>query len=188
MTPPATGADNGPVPIYEFYCPDCDTLFNFFSARIDTAARPACPRCRRPELERRPARFAALTRAPGGGGEGEGEDDPLRELGVDEERLGAAFETALAEAGGVGGDEDDPRQVARLFRRIGEVAGLEPGPQMEEMLRRLEAGQDPEGLEEEMGDDADPEGAEGDPLADLFRKRRPRGRRRPRVDEELYFL
>jgi putative FmdB family regulatory protein len=33
------------MPIYEFYCPDCHTVFSFFSSRIDTAVRPACPQC-----------------------------------------------------------------------------------------------------------------------------------------------
>jgi len=176
---------NHPVPIYEFYCPDCDTLYNFFSSRVDTAAQPDCPRCGRPRLERKPARFAALT---GGAGGGEGGDEGDELAGIDDERLGAAFESALGEMEGAGGD--DPQAMARLFRRVGEAAGLEPGPQLEEMMRRLEAGEDPERLEEEMGDAFDdPAGdGEGDPLADLFRKKRPRRRRRPKIDEELYFL
>ncbi|HEX2163558.1 MAG TPA: zinc ribbon domain-containing protein, partial [Thermoanaerobaculia bacterium] len=51
------------MPIYELYCADCDTLFNFFSSRVDTTTHPTCPRCGRRTLERRPARFAALTRS-----------------------------------------------------------------------------------------------------------------------------
>ncbi|HEX2251763.1 MAG TPA: zinc ribbon domain-containing protein [Thermoanaerobaculia bacterium] len=177
------------MPIYEFYCPSCDTLFNFFSSSVDTATRPPCPRCGGERLERKPARFATITRS-GGGEEGGGEED-FAGLGVDEERLGAAFEAALAEAE-AGGDEDDPRQVARIFRRVGETAGLEPGPAMQEMLRRLEAGDDPDRLEEEMGgalagDEED--GELGDPLAELFRRKRSAARRRaPKRDEELYFL
>ncbi|HEX6202792.1 MAG TPA: FmdB family zinc ribbon protein [Thermoanaerobaculia bacterium] len=180
------------MPIYELYCADCDTLFNFFSSRIDTTTRPTCPRCKRRELERRPARFATITRPAGGGAGGDeaGEDDPFRQLGIDEERLGGAFESAMAELESAGGDAEDPRQVARMFRRIGETAGLEPGPQMEEMLRRLEAGEDPDALEEDMGDAFDGDaGEEGDPLGELFRKKRPKaGRRRPKRDEELYFF
>lgn len=178
------------MPIYELYCADCDTLFNFFSSRIDTTTRPTCPRCKARQLERRPARFATITRAAGAGGEEAAGDDPFRELGIDEERLGGAFESAMAELDTAGGDAEDPRQVARLFRRIGESAGLEPGPQMEEMLRRLEAGEDPDALEEDMGDAFDGEGGEeGDPLAELFRKKRATGgRRRPKRDEELYFF
>ncbi|HEX2163711.1 MAG TPA: hypothetical protein VHM02_07165, partial [Thermoanaerobaculia bacterium] len=121
---------------------------------------------------------------------GEDDDDPFRSLGVDEERLGAAFEAALGDVDPAGGDDEDPRQVARLFRRIGETTGLEPGPRMEELLRRLESGEDPDRLEEELGDAFDgDEGEDADPLAELFRKKRLHaGRRKPKVDEELYFF
>ena len=33
------------MPIYEFYCPDCNTIFNFFCRRIVTDKKPACPKC-----------------------------------------------------------------------------------------------------------------------------------------------
>ncbi|XCN71926.1 MAG: FmdB family zinc ribbon protein [Candidatus Electrothrix aestuarii] len=33
------------MPIYEFYCQDCNTIFNFFSSRINTEKRPDCPKC-----------------------------------------------------------------------------------------------------------------------------------------------
>jgi len=63
---------------------------------------------------------------------------------------------------------------------------------MDEMLRRLEAGEDPESLEDDLGDAFDEGDAEegADPLADLFRRKRAsrRRRKRPKVDEELYFL
>lgn len=178
------------MPIYELYCGDCDTLFNFFSAKIDTEARPLCPRCGEVRLERRPARFAIGSASSAGGG---GEDaDELGELGVDEERLGSAFESALSELEAGGADPDEPRQLARVLRRVGESAGLEPGPEMDEMLRRLEAGEDPESLEDDLGDAFDEGDAEegADPLADLFRRKRAsrRRRKRPKVDEELYFL
>ncbi len=170
------------MPIYEFYCPDCNTLFSFFSAGVDTEARPLCPRCRKVRLDRKPSTFATLRR--GAGGE-EGEEAPL---GLDEERLGGAMESVLGELEGAG-EGDDPRQMARLFQRFGEAAGLEPGPRLEEMIQRLEAGEDPEGLEEELGgdlDDLDEERA----LSEFFRLRQAaRGRRpRPKVDKELYFL
>jgi len=175
------------MPIYEFYCPDCDTLFNFFSSRIDTDSRPACPRCARPRLDRRPARFATLSRS---GGDDEGEPGGM--AGIDEERLGSAFESVLSEMESSGADAEDPRQMARMLRAVGEAAGMAPGEKMEEMLHRLEAGEDAERLEEEMGDAFDDAGddPDADPLAALFQQqRRLRGRRRhPKVDEELYFL
>jgi putative FmdB family regulatory protein len=173
------------MPIYEFYCPACHMLFNFFSARIDTAARPSCPRCSRPELERRPARFATLKRSAGETEGEESEDNPFP--GLDEERLERAMESMAGELEQAG-DEEDPRQMARFFRRFGEAAGMGLGPRMEDMLRRLEKGEDLESLEEEMG--GGEEGAEGE-MEDWFQLKETAKRmrsRRPKLDETLYFL
>jgi putative FmdB family regulatory protein len=175
------------MPIYEFYCSACHMLFNFFSARIDTAARPACPRCGRPDLERRPARFATLKRSAAStesAGEAD-EDNPFP--GLDEERLERAMESMSGDLEGIG-ENEDPRQMARFFRRFGEAAGMRLGPRMEEMLRRLDKGEDMESLEEEMGDVG--EGEEGE-LDDWFQLKETAKRlrqRKPKLDETLYFL
>lgn len=168
------------MPIYEFYCRDCHLLLNFFSARVDTDARPECPHCGRPGLERRPARFATLR----GGDGGEGEEAPEE---LDEGRMEAAMDSLLGEMEELG-ESEDPRHLARMLRSVGEASGLEPGEKMREILGRLEAGEDPESLEDEMEDLGDDE--EG--LSELFRRRREGGAapsaRPPGVDEELYFL
>jgi hypothetical protein len=83
-------------------------------------------------------------------------------------------------------NNEDPRQMAALFRRFGEASGLEIGPRMEELMSRLEAGEDPDALEEEMDGDFD----ENDGLDEFFRLRK-RGwnvSKKPRTDETLYFL
>jgi putative FmdB family regulatory protein len=165
------------MPIYEFYCSDCNTLFNFFSSKIDTETLPPCPRCER-TLERRPASFATLKH------QGDGEPDPF--AGLDEGALEKAMESMAAEFDGVE-DDEDPRQMAHLFRKFGEASGMELGPRMQEMLARLEAGADPEAIEEELGDELDSDEA----LGELFNVRQALAaeiRRRPRVDRELYFL
>jgi putative FmdB family regulatory protein len=46
------------VPVYEFYCCDCHTIFNFLSRQVNTEKRPSCPKCGRPELERQVSPFA----------------------------------------------------------------------------------------------------------------------------------
>ena len=165
------------MPIYEFLCRDCNTLFNFFSARIDTEATPVCPRCSR-ALERRPASFATLKHR------GEEEPDPFD--GLDDAALDGAMEAMAGEFEALG-EDDDPRVMAKLLRKFGHASGMEMGPRMEDLLARLESGADPDALEEELGDELDDEEA----LQDLFRARRVLAgeiRRRPRVDRELYFL
>ena len=166
------------MPIYEFYCPDCHTVFNFFSARINTAASADCPRCKRQQLERKPSRFATLKHQ----GEDDGADDPFS--GLDEAKLEGAMESLMQEMGGME-NEEDPRAMGHMMRRFGELSGLEMGDRMEEMIRRMEAGEDPESLEEDMGVDGD-----GDDFDDFFKlKKAVAGRRRrPKVDDELYFL
>lgn len=171
------------MPIYEFYCSACHMLFNFFSSQIDTRAAPSCPRCGKGPLERRPARFATLTRTAGD--EEAEEDDPFS--GLDEDRLERVMESMAGELDAMG-DEEDPTQMARFFRRFGEAAGMKLGPRMEEMLRRLESGEDPDALEEEMGDLGDEGGENMEEWFQLKEQARAFRHRRPRVDEELYFL
>ena len=166
------------MPIYEFFCTDCNTLYSFFTATSATERRPACPRCSRPDLERRPSRFAMLTHS--GGDE---ENDPLGTL--DDAKLDGVMDTLMREMGSA--DEEDPRAMGRMMRRFGELTGLEMGGKMEDMIRRIESGEDPESLESELGDDFGDE----DSMDDFFKLKKALGNRRskrPRVDDELYFL
>lgn len=167
------------MPIYEFYCASCHTIFSFFSPRVRTDASPACPRCGRSDLERKPSRFATLDRVSRVGDDPEG--DPLADL--DEGRLEAALETLADEAEGLE-ESEDPRAMGQLMRRFSSLTGLDLGDRMEDMVRRLESGEDPDALESEMEDADDSE------LDAFFRiKKAVRGTRRPpSVDDELYFL
>ena len=79
-------------------------------------------------------------------------------------------------------DENDPRQAARLMRRLTDAAGLSMGAGMEEALSRMERGEDPDQIEAEMGDLLESE----DPF--LAKASSPGQRPRPKVDETLYEL
>ena len=166
------------MPIYEFYCADCHTVFSFLSKTIDTAKRPACPRCRRPDLERRISRFAiSKGRSQGPPRENERPD-------LDETRMEQVMEELSREANGI--DENNPRQMAQVMRKLYESSGMPLDKRFEEAIRRMEAGQSPEKIEAEMGDlfEAD-EAAPGESggLRSLVRKLQP-----PQVDETLYDL
>jgi putative FmdB family regulatory protein len=167
------------MPLYEFYCQDCHTIYNFFSPRINTEKRPDCPKCGRPELERQVSVFAISKNRPD---TGEGEDgmDGMPDLsGLDEAKLERAMSMMAREAEGM--DEDDPRQAAQLMRKLCDVTGMNFGEGMEEALARMEAGEDPEQVEAEMGDmfenmDFSPTGA----------KKLRRALRAPARDETIY--
>jgi putative FmdB family regulatory protein len=166
------------MPIYEFYCADCHTVYNFLSRTIETKKRPACPRCGRGGLERRVSAFAISKgrKEPAGG-----EDVPE----VDETRLERAMASLASEAGSL--DDEDPKGAARFMRRLYETAGLNLGPGMSEALRRMESGEDPEAIEEEMGDVLEEDPFAGAAVektgAKRFRRFLP-----PRIDPELHEL
>ncbi len=162
------------MPIYEFYCPDCHTIFSFLSRGVDTEKRPACPRCDRPRLDRRPSAFAiskGRKEEPGGTGQD----------GLDEDRLEKAMASLAQEAEGL---DDDPRQAARMMRKLYDAAGLSFGPGMAEALQRMEAGENPEEIEADLGEVLDE-----DPFGGGIEKKIERIRRRfapPSVDSHLY--
>jgi hypothetical protein len=51
--------------------------------------------------------------------------------------------------------------MARMMRRLAEASGERMTPTMEEMFRRLESGEDPDALEEELGPQLEAEMGEG---------------------------
>ena len=130
------------MPIYEFYCDDCNTIFNFFSKTINTAKKPRCPQCGVKTLERRMSMFAVTGRA---GEQGESEDLPF-----DESKMEQAMRMLSGEAEKI--NEDDPRQAANLMRKLTDMTGMKLGDGMQEALSRMERGEDPDKIEAEMGD------------------------------------
>jgi putative FmdB family regulatory protein len=133
------------MPIYEFYCRHCHRVLSFLSRSVDTEKTPACPRCGRPDLTRRASAFAI---SKGRKEEPKPETPPGPEL--DEGRLEKAMEALAGDMDSI--DENDPKQGAHLMRKLFAATGLPVAGGMEEALRRMEAGEDPEKIEEEMGD------------------------------------
>ncbi len=165
------------MPIYEFYCANCHTVFHFLSRTVAPGKVPSCPRCGRPQLERRVSSFAISKGLPEPAAAGGME-------GLDEARLERAMESLAHDGSGL--DQDDPKAAARFMRRLYETAGIPLGGGFEEALRRLESGEDPEAIEAQMGDvlAGDPlEGASPLGVAALRRRLAP-----PRVDPELHEL
>jgi len=163
------------MPIYEFYCRKCNTLYNFFSRSVNTEKIPSCPRCKKVKLQRRMSVFAKISQKSEGAA-------PEEMSGFDESKMEKAMEMLAREAGGI--DENDPRQAAQLMRKLTDATGLSLGPRMEEALARMERGEDPEKIEEEMGDSI------GEDELFVMAKKAVKGKKAaaPRVDDKLYDL
>jgi len=130
------------MPIYEFYCEKCNTIFNFYSKSVNTTKHPMCPQCKTLKLKRYLSNFSLLREGP--------EENTEEALPFDEQKMEKAVGMLAQEAQNI--NEDDPKQAAHLMRRLSEMAGIDMGKGMKEAMNRLEAGEDPEKIEEEMGD------------------------------------
>jgi putative FmdB family regulatory protein len=147
------------MPIYEFLCPQCNVVYSFLSRTADPGKIPACPKCGSTDLRRVPSRFGigASPKKTQAARDADGPD-------LDDPRVERELMRFASELEGM--DENDPRQMARAVRKMAEISGEPITPTMEEMIRRLEAGEDPELVEEELGDAIEEEmGEAGGPMS-----------------------
>jgi putative FmdB family regulatory protein len=115
------------MPIYEYRCPDCARRVSVVLSYNDYGKiQPACPECGGKRLER------ILSRT--------------RIAHSEESRL----ETLSDPSAWGDVDEQDPRSMAKMMRRMGSELGEEMGPEFNETVDRLEAGEDPEQIEKSM--------------------------------------
>ncbi len=126
------------MPIYEYRCHSCrrrvSIWWRTFSEAETGVAR--CPRCDSEELTRLVSKVRVVR----------SEESRLEDL---------SDPTSFGDL-----DENDPRSIARFMRKMGDEVGEDLGPEFEEVVDRLEAGESPEDIEKaipdlggDMGDD-----------------------------------
>jgi putative FmdB family regulatory protein len=116
------------MPIYEYGCYDCRKRVNVFFRSFSEAETKiaACPRCGGANLKRLISRVAVLR--------------------SEESRL-----ESMADPGNLAGlDENDPKSIARWMRKMSSEMGEDLGGEFNEVIDRLEAGEDPESIEASM--------------------------------------
>ncbi len=173
------------MPIYEFYCPDNHTVYQFYAKTLAQGAIvPRCPDNPKYKMQKLVSAFA-VTRKGQGDEATSGAETPAGEA-----RMEAAMGAMEREFSNV--DENDPRAMGRMMRRMAELTGEKLDGEMEAVVRKLEEGADPDSLEEQFGGEdamgAGP-GDEPDPGGELREPRqRFKARRQlpPRRDPQLY--
>jgi putative FmdB family regulatory protein len=127
------------MPIYEYYCADCRRKVSLlWRSFADSESREAvCPRCGGKRLQRMISKVAVLR----------SEDARLDNL---------ADPSSLD-----GLDENDPKSLARWMRKMSAETGEDMGPEFDEVVGRLEAGEDPESIEKSIEGCEGGEGGEG---------------------------
>ena len=113
------------MPIYEYRCLACNKRTSVFVRSVSSPVAAACEHCGGKKLSRLMSKFAVH------GGK-MSLDDP------------ASFEI----------DESDPRAMARWARQMQEESGEELGPEFDDMMSRIEGGEDPDEVMAEGGMDS----------------------------------
>lgn len=160
------------MPIYEFFCPDNNTVYQFYAKSVAQGETiPRCPDNPKFRMRKLVSGFA-ITK---GGATDEPPPNPTAETGAeDDAQMAAAMAAMESEFAHV--DENDPKAMGRMMRRMSEMTGEKLDGEMEEVVRKLEEGADPDSLEDALGGEMD-EG--GDPYGD------PMGRGGPDAGEPV---
>ena len=138
------------MPIYEFACPRCRRIFNFLAKRVNPDRTPVCPRCGNKKMSKQVSQFAltkGLKEPAAGGAPGEEPAGP----DLDDPRVARAMAEMERDMEHL--DENNPTHMAHLMRKMKDL--MPPGSmpkEMETAIKRLEAGEDPEKIEADMGD------------------------------------
>src|ERR1700690_2527235 len=159
------------MPIYEFACPKCRKIFSFLSKRLTPDRLPVCPQCGPKKMSKQISRFARSkgVKEPAAGGEMAGDDPPLPDL--DDPRVERAMMEMERDMEHL--DEKNPRHMARMMKKMKDL--MPPGSMPKELdtaIKRLEAGEDPEKIEADMGGELGEfmGGPEGGPDAGCYTK------------------
>jgi hypothetical protein len=167
------------MPIYEYYCPDNHRIYQFFAKTLAQGRSiPQCPDNPAYRMRKMLSSFA-ITGAQRKSKEGKGTSDlgndtqgaalPGTDDSLDNPRMEAAMGEMEKEMSSI--DENDPRSMGRMMRRMSELTGEKMEGEMEEVVRKLEEGMDPDKLEDQLGGafgdegpgDDDPYGMGGEP-------------------------
>ncbi len=139
------------MPIYEFACPKCRKIYSFLSKRLNPNRLPVCPKCGHKKMSKQVSRFALSRKsadpaAKAGSGSG---GPPMPDL--DDPRVERAMMEIERDLEHL--DENNPRHMAHMMKRMKGL--MPPGSVPREMdvaIKRLEAGEDPEKIEADLGD------------------------------------
>ena len=149
------------MPIYEYQCGDCRRRVSLFYQSISLAearqAEARCPQCGSAQLRRLVSRFSVIRPDP------RSKTDPVdapfdpdsAEYGggsgpLDEGMGGMGAFDSLGEQMMAGMDDEDPRSIARWARQMQAETGEDLGPEFNAALGRIESGEDPDRVMDDM--------------------------------------
>jgi putative FmdB family regulatory protein len=117
------------MPTYDFTCLDCNQRFDVFLTYSEYGVRPvACSHCGSENVRR------SMTR--------------VRIAKSEENRL----DSLEGDFGNMEGLEENPQALGHMMRKMGKEMGEDLPPEFDDVVARLEAGQNPEEIESALPD------------------------------------
>jgi putative FmdB family regulatory protein len=127
------------MPTYDFICNNCNQRFDVFLTYSEYGKKTVtCAHCGSKNVRRR------LTR--------------VRIAKSEESRM----DSMADDFPGFEGLEDDPKAMGQMMRKMGKEMGEELPPEFDEVVARLESGQNPEDIEKAIPDLGGPDSGGGD--------------------------
>ncbi len=144
------------MPIYEFMSQNTGKIYSFFAHSPSYAEKiPFCPDGKKYKMEKVMSGFSItgqkeeVPEIPAGSS-GDDPNDPF--AGMDPGQAEKIMKDLEGAMGGMDEDNPDPKQMGQLMRKMCEMTGETMDEPMEEVVRKLEEGADPDELEDRMGD------------------------------------
>lgn len=127
------------MPNYRYRCVNCKRRFEIFLSYKEYDKKTVhCPHCDSDQVQRRIER--------------------IRIAKSEESRM-----DSLTDISDLEGIENDPRALGKMMRKMSNEMGEDVGPEFDEVVDRLEAGQSPEDIEKAIPDlEGGPGGSGGD--------------------------
>ena len=114
------------MPIYEYLCRRCNTIFQFLVRKPSSKTAPVCPQCGKGDkMERIMSTFSVKSGS-----------SSIEDMADNPTLAGLATEGTKA--------------MVSAIRRMANEMGEDLGPEVNEALSRLEAGEDPEKIERDL--------------------------------------
>ncbi len=132
------------MPIYDYYCLNCQKRFDVFMSYAEYGTKPViCPNCQSKNIRRRVPRVRVA----------KSEESRMDSLAGD-----------FSDPASLEGLENDPQAMGRMMRKMGKEMGEDMPPEFDEVVDRLEKGQSPEDIEKDPPDlgEAAPGGGDDD--------------------------
>lgn len=116
------------MPTYEYRCLDCRKRFEVFLKFSEYGVKKVtCPNCQSENIQRRIGK--------------------VRVARSDESRL-----TSMADPSNLASLDEDPRALGKMMRAMSHEVGEDMGGEFDEVVSRLESGQNPDEIERELPD------------------------------------